>query len=137
MQLTRFDRWLCKKFVYEIHVETLRPLESIPARIRAVDRPDVPGRRYKHLYVSTNNDAMDALIRKLKDNNQMYTTQIVNRDAWYVPMIAPKGKSLTWRLFSMTLFTIFVFFVLVYLKGLVEDPEFRKNFMEAIELLKG
>ncbi len=137
MQLTRFDRWLRKKFVYEIHVETLRPLESIPARIRVVDLPDTPGRRYKHLYVSTNNDAMDALIRQLKENNQMYTTQIVNRDAWFVPFIAPKGKSLTWWLFSMSVITICVFFALFYLKGLVEDPEFRKNFMDALEFLKG
>jgi len=136
MQLTRFDRWLRKKFVYEIHVETLRPLASIPPRIRVVELSDTPGRRYKHLYVSTNNEAMDALIRQLKENNQMYTTQIVNRDAWFVPFIAPKGKSLTWRLFSMIMITIFVFFVLFYLKGLVEDPEFRKNFMEAIELFK-
>lgn len=137
MQLTRFDRWLRNKFVYEIHVETLRPLESIPARIRVVDLPDTPGRRYKHLYVSTNNAAMDALIRQLKENNQMYTTQIVNRDAWYVPFIAPKGKSLTWWLFSMTVITIFVFFALFYLKVLVEDPEFRKNFMDALQFLKG
>lgn len=137
MQLTSFDRWLRKKFVYEIRVETLRPLESIPPRIRAVDVPDAPGKRYKYLYVSTSNKAMDALIQQLKENNQMYNTQVVNRDAWYVPFIAPKGKSLTWWLFSMIVITVCVCVALFYLKILVEDPEFRKNFSETLDFLKG
>ena len=63
----------------------------------------------------------------------MYTTQVVDREAWYVPFIAPKEKSVTWWLFSTVVITISVFFVLLYLKGLVEDPEFRKNFLEALK----
>jgi hypothetical protein len=137
MQLTRFDRWLREKFVYEMHIQTLRPPETIPAGIRVVEVPDAPGKRYKHLYVAASSDAADELIRQLKEDNQMYTTQIVDRDAWYVPFIAPKGKSVTWWLFSVAVITISAFYALLYLKGLVEDPEFRKNFMEALKLLKG
>jgi hypothetical protein len=33
--------------------------------------------------------------------------------------------------------TVSVFFALLYLKSLVEDPEFRKNFLEALEIMKG
>jgi len=67
----------------------------------------------------------------------MYTTQIVDRDAWFVPFIAPKDKSLTWWLFSVALISVASFFALLYLKSLIEDPEFRKNFMEAVKLFKG
>ncbi len=136
MQLTRFDRWLREKFVYETHIQTLRPPETVPAGIRVVDVPDVPGKRYKHLFVASSSKLADELITHLKENSQMYTTQVVDREAWYVPFIAPKDKSVTWWLFSVAVITTCVFFGLLYLKGLVEDPEFRQNFMEALQLLK-
>ncbi|MES2440100.1 MAG: hypothetical protein V4584_13610 [Verrucomicrobiota bacterium] len=136
MQLTRFDRWLREKYVYETHIHTLRLPESLPAGIRTVEIPDIPGKRYKHLFVAKSSKVADELISHLKENSQMYTTQIVDRKDWYVPFIAPKNKSVTWWLFSAVFITISVFFVLLYLKGLVEDAEFRKNFMEALKLFK-
>lgn len=136
MQLTRFDRWLREKFVYETHIQTLRPPETVPAGIRVVEIPDVPGKRYKHLFVANSSKVADELITQLRENSQMYTTQVVDREAWYVPFIAPKDKSVTWWLFSMVILTTCAFFVLLYVKGLVEDPEFRQNFMEAVQLFK-
>lgn len=137
MQLTHFDRWLREKFVYELHIQTLRPPESIPVGVRAIDLPEAPGRRYKHLYIANSSKAADELIRLLKENSQMYTTQVVDREAWYVPFIAPKDKSVTWWLFSLVVISTCAFFALLYVKGLVEDPEFRKNFMDAINIMKG
>ena len=137
MQLTRFDRWLREKFVYETHIHTLRLPESLPAGIQPVDLPDAPGKRYKHLFIAKSSQAADELIRQLKENSQMYTTQIVDREAWFVPFIAPKEKSVTWWLFSVVIISTAVFFVLLYVKGLVQDPEFRKNFMEAVDIMKG
>lgn len=137
MQLTRFDRWLREKFVYELHIRTLRPPEVLPEGIRAIELPEAPGKRYKHLFIARGSKAGDELIRALKENNQMYTSEIVDRNAWYVPFIAPKEKSVTWWLFSLAVISTSVFFVLLYIKSLVEDPEFRKNFMEALEVLKG
>ncbi len=137
MQLTRFDRWLREKFVYETHIHTLRPPEEIPAGIQAVELSDAPGRRYKHLFVARKSKDADELIRSLKENSQMYTTQIVDRDAWFVPFIAPKEKSVSWWLISVVLISISAFYALLYIKSLVQDPEFQKNFAEAIEILKG
>ncbi len=137
MQLTRFDRWLREKFVYETHIHTLRMPESIPPGIRAMDLPDVPGKRYKHLFVAKSSKAADELILQLKEASQMYTTQIVDSDAWYVRYIAPKEKSPTWWMISTAIIIVSAFFVLLYIKGLADDPEFRKNFMEALQLLKG
>lgn len=136
MQLTRFDRWLREKYVYETHIHTLRPPESLPIGIRTVEIPNVPGKRYKHLYVASSSKLADALIAQLKENSQMYTTQIVDRKAWFVPIIAPKNKSLTWWLFSAVIIAVSSFYALIYLKTFVEDPEFRKNFMDAVKLFK-
>lgn len=137
MQLTRFDRWLREKFVYETHIQTLRPPEYVPAGIRAMDLPDAPGKRYKHLFIAKSSKAADEFIRHLKENSQMYTTQIVDRDSWFVPFIAPKEKSVSWWLISVLVISTSSFFALLYIKGLVQDPEFRKNFMEAVEIMKG
>lgn len=136
MQLTHFDRWLREKYVYETHIHTLRPPESLPEGVRAVEIPDVPGKRYKHLFVASSSKAADALISQLRQNSQMYTTAIVDRSDWYVPFIAPKNKSVTWWLFSTACITISVICALLYLKGLIDDPVFRKNFTEALKLLK-
>jgi len=137
MQLTRFDRWLREKYVYETHIHTLRPPPSVPAGIRTVEIPDIPGKRYKHLFVADSSKVADELISQLREDSQMYTTQIVDKNRWYVPLIAPKDKSVTWWLFSAAVIAVSVFFVLVYLKGLIDDPEFRKNFAETLKILKG
>lgn len=137
MQLTRFDRWLRETFVYEMHIQTLRFPEVIPNGIQAVELPDSPGKRYKHLFIAKNSKAADELIQLLRENSQMYSTQIVDRDAWFVPFIAPKEKSVTWWIISVILISISVFCVLLYLKGLIQNPEFRQEFSEALEILKG
>lgn len=136
MQLTHFDRWLREKFVYITHIHTLSLPEFIPKGIRAVKNHDPAGTRYKHLFVASNSKSANAFIRQLKENNQMYTTRIVDRDAWYVPLIAPAQKSPSWRLISLLLISTSLFYLLIYLKSLVEDPEFRKNFLDALEIMK-
>lgn len=136
MQLTRFDRWLREKFVYEIHIQTLRSPETIPQGIRAIDLPDIPGKRYKHLFIADSSALADELINVLKENSQMYTTQVVDKDAWFVPFIAPKGKSVTWWLVSVVVISISVILTLLYIKELLSDPTLRKNLMDALKLFK-
>ena len=136
MQLTRFDRWLREKWVYETHIHTLRPPESLPHGIREVSIPDVAGKRYKYLFVAKSSQLADQLILQLRENSQMYTTQVVDRTDWYVPFIAPKDKSVTWWVISTALILIGLFFALLYLKGFVEDANFMKNFKDALKLFR-
>ena len=136
MQLTHFDRWLREKFVYQTHILTLRPPTSLPKGIRAVTQSSAGDSRYKFLFIPKNGKASDQLIRQLKHDGQMYMIRVVNRDAWFVPFLAPKGKSPTWWLISTTVIAAGVIYVLYLLKGLAEDPVFRKHFMEALDTLK-
>ena len=136
MQLTRFDRWLREHFVYETHIQTLRPPESIPKGIRAKALPDIPGKRFKHLFIASNTKIADAFIASLKDANLMFSTTVVDRQSWFVPWIAPKGKSLTWILIWIVLGSSSVFFGSRYLIDLFSSPELRKMIAEAIEILK-
>lgn len=137
MELTRFDRWLRERFVYETHIYTLRLPESIPAGVIAEELPDSPGRKFKHRFILRSDSAVKALIEQLRDGNQMFTTRVVDREAWYVHLIAPNGKSVTWWL-------VWLVFTMVGVFGLVQlgriawaNPELRKNVTEAIEILKG
>jgi len=137
MQLTRFDRWLRERFVYETHIKTLRPAESIPRGIRAKELPDIPGVRYKHLYIARDSKTADAFIASLKKANLMFFTAVVDRKAWFVPWIAPQHKSLTWIIAWIVLAGIASFCVIKYLVGLLSQPTIRQMFSEALEILKG
>jgi hypothetical protein len=135
MQLTHFDRWLREKYVYQTQIHTLRPPESLPAGVKAVKIPDIPGKRYKYLYVANQTKAADQLIALLKEAGQMYTTQVVDRKCWYVPFIAPKTKSLTWWIISTVFTIVSVCVLLIYLNSLASDPEFRRNLADSFNLL--
>ena len=137
MQLTRFDRWLRESFVYETHIKTLRAPEKVPRGIRAKKLPDTPGVRFKHLFIARNTKTADAFIASLRDANLMFFTSVEDRKAWFVPWIAPKNKSLTWILTWIAVATTSTFYATKYLVGLFSQPEIRKMFAEAFEVLKG
>ena len=137
MQLTRLDRWLRERFVYETHVYTLRPPETIPAGIIAEQLPESPGRRYKHRFIARSDQAVKALIEQLKNSNQMFTTRVVDREAWYVPLVAPNGKSISWWFIWLGISAIIAFVVIHIGKMAWESEEVRKNVAEALEILKG
>ena len=137
MQLTRFDRWLREHFVYETHIKTLRAPEAVPKGIRAQSLPDIPGVRFKHLFIARNSKLADSFIASLREANLMFFTTMVDRKAWFVPWIAPKNKSLTWTLAWIVLAAISAFYVVGLLVTLLSQSEVLKILTEAIEVLKG
>ena len=137
MQLTRFDRWLREKFVYETHISTLSPASSLPRGISAVKNAKLASRQYKHLYIANSTKAAELLFAQLKENNQMYTTQVVDKQAWYIPLIAPKGKSVTWWVISTVFFIIAGFYVIHLALLLSENPSIRASIIDAFKMFSG
>lgn len=137
MQLTRFDRWLLEEFVLETHVYTLSAPPSLPRGIREIPVPDTPGRRFQHHFVAFDSKSSDALMAVLKTNGQMFSTQVTERKAWYVPIIAPKGKSLTWRLVWIASTAVAIISGISYLSRFWNDPELRQNIFDAIKIFQG
>lgn len=137
MQLTRLDRYLRERFVYETHVYTLRLPATIPAGAIAEELPESPGRKFKHRFILRNDKAVSALIEELRNANQMFTTRVVDREAWYVPLIAPNGKSVTWWLIWAAFTACGVFGLIYVAKTAWANDELRKNATEALEILKG
>lgn len=137
MQLTRLDRYLRERFVYETHVYTLRLPATIPAGTIAEELPETPGRKYRHRFILRNDKAVAALIEELRLANQMFTTRVVDREAWYVPLLAPNGKSVTWWLIWAGVTAIGVLGLIQLGQIAWANDELRKNAAEALEILKG
>jgi hypothetical protein len=136
MQLTPFDRWLLEVFVYETHIQTLSPAESIPKGIRAVELPDSPMQRYRYLYIARKSSDAEVLIQQLRENTQMFATEIVERKNWYNPIIAPKDKSFTWRVLSTAVMVSSTVAISIWVYGLIKNPDVRaaaENWMELIK----
>jgi hypothetical protein len=136
MQLTRFDRWLREAFVYETYIRTLRPVESIPKGIRAIEMPESPMQRYRYLYIARKSSDADLLIIQLRKNSQMFTTEIVERKTWYKPLIAPPGKSFTWRLLSTFVTITVILAILLWIRSLMDNPVVREAIDQARDLMK-
>ena len=136
MQLTRIDRWLRERFVYEIHVYTLRPPEQIPQGIVCHELPEAPGRTYRFRFVARQPKPAEHLITFLKDNNLMFTTRVVERSAWYVPFIAPKDKSIVFWLIWSALTTVAAISAINGLRLLWLNPDVRANVTDALKILK-
>ncbi|MEP2775205.1 MAG: hypothetical protein ABJQ29_02095 [Luteolibacter sp.] len=137
MQLTRIDRWLKEKFVYEIQIFTLRPSENVPRKVREIELPEKPGRRYRCLYKTNDAKAAERLLVDLKENNQMFSTKVVDKDAWWVQFIAPEGKSPTWYVTSVFILMAMLTPVVIWVRSLMASPEFMENFEEAKKLFFG
>jgi hypothetical protein len=137
MQLTRFDRWLRERYVHETHIQTLRSPETIPKGIRVEQLPEVPGKRFRFLFVVRGSRAADEFIASLRAANLMFSTNVVDRDAWYVRWIAPKSGSLTWKLAWLALGGFAGFHVLRYAYRLFSDPAVQRMLREALETMKG
>ncbi|MFU8893578.1 MAG: hypothetical protein ACNA8L_08120 [Luteolibacter sp.] len=137
MQLTRFDRWLQKKFIHETHVYTMRELANPPRRVVGYKLPDKPGQRFHFKYVTRLEKDADALIARLHAENMMFNTRMVDRKAWYAGLLSPKGKSLTWTLVSYLFLLCMIASVVAGVAVVWSNPELRQNILDAIEVMKG
>ena len=137
MQLTRIDRWLKENFVYQIQILTLRPSGDVPKGVKEIELPEKPGRRFKFLYTTGSNAAADRLLTGLKEENQMFNTKVVDKEAWWVEFVAPEGKSVTWYLVSVFVLMALLTPIVIWVRGLLQSPEFMKNLEDAKKVLEG
>ena len=137
MQLTRIDRWLKEKFVYEIQILTLRQSGNVPRNVLEIELPEKTGRRFKWLYKTSDADSAERLLVDLKENNQMFSTKVVDKEAWWVQFIAPEGKSATWYVVSVFILMALLTPIVIWVRGLLQDPDFLKNLEGAKEILNG
>ncbi len=137
MQLTRFDRWLRRRFVYETHVQTLRMPEEVPPKIRMIELPEVPGKRFRYLFIIRDDRIAESFVRQLKAENLMCSTSVVDREGWHVKWVAPEDRSVFWTIAWLIVGSIAGFFAVRYIYSLVTNPEVMEMFRDAFKTLRG
>lgn len=137
MQLTRLDRWLKERFIYETHIFTLRlPEGDMPNGVTVAELEQNKRGDYRHRIRIKNNKAADDVIALLKQNHIMHAIHVVEGKNWYNSRIAPKGKSFTY----MWIFRFFSF-IGICIAGfgamkLLQNVELRSTIMDTINELK-
>lgn len=137
MQLTKLDRWLKERFIYETHIFTLRlPECKLPLGVKVKDLEVIKSGDYRHKLIVKDNDKADEVIALLKENSLMYATHVVEGEHWYNDRIAPKGKSFTYRWILR-----FIGFIVACLSGwgiywLSQHPRVVEEIHAAIQELK-
>ena len=98
MQLTKLDRWLKERFIYETHILTLRlPEGGLPAGVKLKEIDSVKSGDYRFKLIIKDNDLADEVLTILKKNRLMYSTHIIEGKHWYNQRIAPEGRSFTYQ----------------------------------------
>lgn len=136
MQLTRFDRWLRDRFVHETHIRTLRAPEGIPAGVRAEELPEVPGKRFRFLFVVRGSREADQFIARLREENLMFATTMVDRDGRFARWLGAPNRSVTWLIAWVIVGGISAFTVISALYRLFSNPEVQKVLGEALETIR-
>ena len=136
MQLTKLDRWLKERFVYRTHLQTMRASEVVARGVKYQALPEMPGKRYRHLYICKTNQQAKEMVRILKEANLTFDASVVDSTAWYVKWIAPKDASLTWRIISIVTILSSCFFVARYLMELLSRPSVQKMLRESWETIQ-
>ena len=137
MQLTKLDRWLKERFIYETHIFTLRlPERELPSGVRVEDIEQNKGGDYRHRIVIKDNGIAQNMMQLLKEDHIMHAVHVVEGKNWYNQRIAPEGKSFTYmwilRFISIILISAGAYGVF----KLAQNEELRNTIMDTIEELK-
>ena len=138
MQLTKLDRWLKERFIYETHILTLRlPEGDMPAGVIVEELEQNKRGDYRHRIMIKDNRIADGVVELLKQNKIMHAIHVVEGKNWYNHRIAPEGKSFTYM-------WIFRFFGLIGICSagfgafkLWQNEDLRSTIMDTISEFKG
>lgn len=136
MQLTRFDRWLRDRYVHETHIRTLRAPEEIPVGVRAEQLPEVPGKRFRFLFVIRGSRQADEFIASLREGSFMFATTVVDRNGRFSRWLTAPNRSVTWLIAWLIVGGVSAFFGITFLYRLLTNPEVQKMLREALETIR-
>jgi hypothetical protein len=137
MQLTKLDRWLKERFIYETHIFTLRlPERELPSGVRVEDIEQNKGGDYRHRIMIKDNGIAQNMMQLLKEDHIMHAVHVVEGKNWYNQRIAPEGKSFTYMWIFRFISLIMVCAGAYGVFKLSQNEELRKTIMDTIEEIK-
>jgi hypothetical protein len=137
MQLTKLDRWLKERFIYETHIFTLRlPECKLPKGVEIEDVEQSKSGDYRHRIMIKDNEIAQNVMKLLKEDHIMHATHVVEGKNWYNQRIAPEGKSFTYRWILRFISLIILSAGAYGVFKLSQNEELRSTIMDTIEELK-
>jgi len=137
MQLTRLDRWLKERFIYETHILTLRlPEVELPDAVIVTEIEQNKRGDYRHRLTVKDNKLAADMIELLKQEHIMHAIHVVEGKHWYNQRIAPEGKSFTYLLIFRFLSLVGCCFIGLGIYKLAQNEELRSTIKDTIEELK-
>ena len=137
MQLTKLDRWLKERFIYETHIFTLRlPECKLPKGVEIEDVEQSKSGDYRHRIMIKDNEIAQNVMNLLKEDHIMHATHVVEGKNWYNQRIAPEGKSFTYRWILRFISLIILSAGAYGVFKLSQNEELRSTIMDTIEELK-
>lgn len=137
MQLTKLDRWLKERFIYETHIFTLRlPEGGLPKGARVEPFESNRGGDYKNRIIIKDNDLANDVIEILKNERLMYATHVVDGKHWYNKRIAPEGQSFTFRWINRFVMLALICAAAYGIYLLLQNEELVKTVKDSIDELK-
>lgn len=138
MQLTKFDRWLKERFIYETHIFTLRlPEDGLPAGAIVSGLEQNKGGDYRHRIVIKDNALAEQVVDLLRKNHIMHATHVVEGKNWYNKRIAPAGKSFTYMCIFRFVALLGACSTIYGIMKLWDNDALRSTIMETVNELKG
>ncbi len=134
MQLSRLDRWLRERFIYETHIFTLRlPEQGLPMGVKVCELAQNKGGDYRHRLIIKDNQLAEQVVLLLKQNQIMHAIHVLEGKHWYNKFIAPAGKSFTYMWLTRVLVTNMVCFASLGVHKLWQNESLRSTVEETIE----
>ena len=137
MQLTKLDRWLKERFIYETHILTLRlPEDDMPAGVIVKELEQNKKGDYRHRIMIKDNKIADDVMALLKQNQIMHAIHVVEGKNWYNQRIAPEGKSFTYVWIFRFFGVIGICSIGFAARKFWENEDLRNTIMDTIDELK-
>lgn len=101
--MTRFDRWLREKLIYQTHIYCNRLPEDVPRDVRVEKTEDSSERKYRYRLIPKNETVVNKLMEIFRSMDEFVSPQIVEIHPWYRGLLIPKtpwlqGKTIFFHL---------------------------------------
>ncbi|MBB81154.1 MAG: hypothetical protein CMN02_09210 [Roseibacillus sp.] len=113
------------------------PESGLSKRVAIEELEESAGRRYRYRLIVNAKRDLESLLTALRSGNQMFVTRIVERDPWYRPIIAPRGKSFFFRTFWWSAVAGLVVIALGVGYQVNSDAELKAEIMQSVDTLLG
>ncbi len=133
--LTKVDHWLRETFLLRTEIYTMRLPEGLPSGVKTQELPESASRQHKFRLLCPSSKVADGLAVRFREEGLMFATQVVEKNPWFKPLIAPQNGSVVFNVFWLFSFAAMIFGMLRLGDHLRQNEKFMGELRDAASLL--